>query len=149
MSEFQDEAQQPPGLNVSDIAFILFRHKWKILFCATLGILAAVAVYALRPPLYQSEAKLLVRYVVERSAIDAVDSGGKAAGSQGINSEVEILTSWDLALQVAETVGVDRLVGGPQSEGTPAAAAYSILRNLEVGAVKETNIISVTYTNSD
>jgi succinoglycan biosynthesis transport protein ExoP len=148
---FENEAQRS-GLNFNDVLFILFRHKWKILICSAIGILAAAGTYFFLPPLYESQAKLLVRYVVERSAIDEMDSQGKNLGTpteSAINSEVEILTSSDLAMQVAEKVGVDRLFPDLAKKATDADAALAILKNLEVVGVKGSNIISVSYKNKD
>jgi uncharacterized protein involved in exopolysaccharide biosynthesis len=139
------------GMSLNDVLFILFRHKWKIIVCATAGILAAAAIYFLLPPQYESQAKLLVRYVVDRSAVDGLDSQNKtqmlgSPSESAINSEVEILTSADLALQVAATVGTDRLL--PRS-GVKANedAARAIVKALNVTVVKDSNIISVTYKN--
>ena len=114
--------QEPPpaSLNFSDLLFIFFRHKWKIILCATTGILAAAAAYFLIPTLYECQAKLLVRYVVEKNAIDGVYSSTEQASSSGdgevlINSEVEILNSRDLIGEVAEAVGIERILAGPKS----------------------------------
>ena len=63
-----------PSLNAQDILYILFKHKGKILLSAVIGVCAAAAVYLLRVPIYESQAKLLVRYVVDTSAIDQVES---------------------------------------------------------------------------
>ena len=85
-----EQEAQPPGLNLSDILFILFRHKWKIVFCAAAGLIAATVAYFLVPPLYESQAKLLVRYVVEKSAVDSMDA--PQCGSNGAmppNDQVE------------------------------------------------------------
>src|SRR5882724_9096152 len=100
-----------PGLNIGDILFIVFKHKRKIVTSAALGLIAAVAVYFLWPQLYVSEAKLFVRYLVDRNAIDPVESaaGTRRDNDAVIRSEVEILTSWDLATQVAEATGPSRL----------------------------------------
>jgi polysaccharide biosynthesis transport protein len=145
---------EPPqsSLNFHDVAFIFFRHKWKIFACAAVGVLAAAGIYFLLPPEYESQAKLLVRYVVDRSAIDNLDSQAKTLGSpseSAINSEVEILTSSDLTMQVAATVGADRLVRGSGTKVTNAAAALAILKNLDVRVVSGTNIIAVSYRNKD
>lgn len=151
ISEPEGEGQHS-GLNFNDILFILFRHKWKVLVCAMTGILAAAIIYFFLPSQYESQAKLLVRYVVDRSAVDGLDPQGKNLGSPSeivINSEVEILKSADLALQVAETIGVDRLLGTPGGKATNAEAARSVLKGLEVSVVKESNIISVSYRNRD
>ena len=134
-------------MNVDDILFVLFRHKWKILLCAALGIAAAASVYLYKQRLYQSEAKLMVRYVVDSSAVDTLDSQPKGSDASQINSEVQILTSWDLAMQVASAVGVERLL--PESEGkaTLAAAANIVREGLTVVSPKYTNIIVLSYKN--
>jgi hypothetical protein len=44
-----------------------------IVILALLGLAAAAAVYFFYPPVYQSQAKLLVRYVLDRSAIDSIE----------------------------------------------------------------------------
>jgi succinoglycan biosynthesis transport protein ExoP len=141
-------------MNLSDVLFILFRHKWKIIICTTLGILAAVGTYLFLPFQYESQAKLFVRYVVDRSAVDDVDTQSKTQtlGSpteSAINSEVEILTSTDLAMQVAATVGADRLLAGSGEKATNANAALGLLKNLDVTVVKDSSIISVIYKNKD
>ena len=56
---------------LSDILFALFRRKWTIVLCTLLGIAAAAAFFVLFPPAYQSQAKLLVRYVLERNGVDS------------------------------------------------------------------------------
>jgi uncharacterized protein involved in exopolysaccharide biosynthesis len=150
MSESEHEAPYS-GLNLSDIPFILWRHKWKVILCAAAGIVAAAAAYTLLP-IYESQAKLLVRYVVDRSTIDKLDSAAEKPSSQSeniINSEVEILTSTDLAAQVADAVGVERLLQGSKRGATKADAAASIVRALQVTALKGTNIIVVSYANKD
>ena len=140
-----------PSLTVHDILYVFFKHKWKILLCAAAGICAAAAAYFLRTPVFESEAKLLVRYVVDTSAIDQVDSRATIGSSSEnlINSEVEILTSWDLAMQVAKAVGPARLL--PQSEdATDIAKAARIIRSdMMVTALRGTNIIMVSYKNRD
>ena len=143
----------PSGLDAHGILLILFRHKWKILILALTGIVAAAAVYVLLPPVYESSAKLLVRYVLERSAIDSVDSkdgtGGNRNNDSIINSEMEILTSWDLAAEVAETVGVDRLASKSAGASIKTQAARSISMGLTVSALKGSNVISVSYRHRD
>jgi uncharacterized protein involved in exopolysaccharide biosynthesis len=142
------------GMNLSDVLFVLFRHKWKIIVCTAVGILAAAGIYFLLPFQYESQAKLFVRYVVDRSAIDDVDTQNKtqaldSPSESAVNSEVEILTSTDLAMQVAATVGPDRLVPRLGEKATDADAALVILKNLEVTVIKGSSIISVTYRNKD
>lgn len=147
-----EEDPSHSGIGLNDILYIVFRHKWKILLCAVAGLAAAAGVYFLTARDYESQAKLLVRYVVERSAIDAVDPTVRTGGSQTdsiINSEVEILTSMDLAVQVADAVGVERLGSQSAGVGAKAAAVESVFKGLTVGARKGNNVISVAFRNRD
>jgi uncharacterized protein involved in exopolysaccharide biosynthesis len=140
------------SLSFNEILFMLFRHKWKVLLFALAGLIAAVVVYFLTPPVYESQAKLLVRYVVDRSAIDNLDSANKTLGIPSesvINSEVEILTSTDLAMQVAEAIGVDHLARATGEKPIAAKVAQGISKAIKVKAIQETNIISVSYDNED
>jgi uncharacterized protein involved in exopolysaccharide biosynthesis/Mrp family chromosome partitioning ATPase len=144
---------QHSSLNRNDILFALFKHKWKIVFCAVAGLVAAVTVFFFYPPVYESQAKLLVRYVVERSAVDPIDntrgSTGLGQASENIlGSEGEILTSWDLAVQTAEAIGPKRLLPSTRAP-TKEAAARTIATGLEVNIHKGTNIIFVSYKNRD
>ena len=82
MPELEQQEATQSGMNVHEILFMLFRHKWKILLCAVAGLLAAAAVYFLLPPVYESEAKLFVRYVVDKSAIHGLDAQIKTANPQ-------------------------------------------------------------------
>jgi uncharacterized protein involved in exopolysaccharide biosynthesis/Mrp family chromosome partitioning ATPase len=152
MSQPQRDATQP-SLNLDEILFILFRHKWKILLCTALGVAAAAKVYLDYQPVYESEAKLMLRYVVDRSIVDSLDSQPKTPGSSYgdslVNSELEILTSWDLAEQVAEAIGVERILPGNEGEVSKTAAARAILLGLGASAPRGGNIIYVSYKNAD
>jgi uncharacterized protein involved in exopolysaccharide biosynthesis/Mrp family chromosome partitioning ATPase len=144
---------QHSSLNRNDILFALFKHKWKILFCAAAGLVAAATVYFFYPPVYESQAKLLVRYVLERSAVDPIDntrgSAGLGQASENVlGSEVEILTSWDLAVQTAEAIGPKRLLPSERAP-TKEAAARIIAVGLEVSIHKGSNILFVSYKNHD
>jgi uncharacterized protein involved in exopolysaccharide biosynthesis/Mrp family chromosome partitioning ATPase len=148
MTQLPRETQHHSGMHLSDILFALFKRKWTIILCALLGIIAAAAFYFLYPPVYESEAKLLVRYVLERSAVDSIDSTNAAPSAAAssndrvIGAEVQILSSWDLAMQVADAIGAKRL-GAPSKEG----AAGRILSGLDVRTSKGSNIIFISYKN--
>ena len=172
MAEIRREIPPPSGMKVGDILFALFKRKRTIGICAAVGIIAAAAVYFLYPPSYESQAKLLVRYVTERSAVDPVEAEKAAAASNSeagrvINTEIEILTSWDLAMQVAQALGPQRLLPPPQdlfsrvalalrlkrllppsgASATEATAAQSIASGLKVTPNNGSNIILVSYKN--
>ena len=172
MTETRREPQHHSGARLGDIFFALFKRKRTICICAIVGIIAAAAVYFIYPPSYQSEAKLLVRYVTERSAIDPVEAEKAAVASSNeadrvIGAEIEILTSWDLAMQVAQALGPQRLLPPrqdlfsrvaqalglkrflppPAASATEANAAQSIASRLKVTSSKGSNIMLISYKN--
>jgi uncharacterized protein involved in exopolysaccharide biosynthesis/Mrp family chromosome partitioning ATPase len=155
MNAIQRETQQHSGLNLSAILFALFKRKWTIILCALLGIIAAAAFNFFYPRLYESQAKLLVRYVLERSAVDSVESTNapaRAAVSNNdrvIEAEIQILTSWDLAVQVAQAIGPKRLLPGAGEAARETAAAGTISSGLTAISGKGSNIILVSYKNRD
>src|SRR6266436_7611692 len=116
MAEIQRELQQHhSGIHLSDILFALFKRKRTIILCAVVGIIVAAAFYFFYPPAYESQAKLLVRYVLERSSVDPIEGASPTFQSSNdsdrvIGAEIEILTSWDLAMQVAQAIGPKRLL---------------------------------------
>jgi len=171
MAEIRRESQQHSGIKLGDIFFALFKRKRTIMVCAAVGIIAAAAVYFLYPPSYESQAKLLVRYVLERSGVDPVDRANPAGAANDtdkvIGAEVEILTSWDLAVQVAQALGPQRLLPPAQdpfsrlvraiglqrllppsgASATEGEAARSVTLGLKVIANKGSNIIFISYEN--
>src|SRR6266496_3353125 len=155
MTEIRRETQQHSGLNLSAILFALFKRKWTILICAAVGIMAAAAFYFFYPPVYESQAKLLVRYVLERSAVDSIDRTNASAADQVssndrvISAEIQILTSWDLAVQVAQAIGPKRLLPRSGGAATETGAAGTISSGLEATSSKGSNIIFVSYDDSD
>src|SRR6266404_8198483 len=82
-----------------------------------------------------------------------------------MGAEMEILTSWDLAMQVAEAIGPKRLLPPatdlvtkvahaiglkpPSAAATEAEAANAISLGLKVISTKGSNIIFVSYKNHD
>src|SRR4030095_9731806 len=104
MPEHRTEPE-PSKINITNILFAIFKWKRTILGLTVAGILIAAAIFFFYPATYESDARLLGRYVLERSGYDPVDAitGGKSGiglGNDGvIAAEVSILTSWDLSVQ--------------------------------------------------
>ena len=89
---------KPGGVSLGDIYFTLFRHKWKILSFSAAGILAALVLLLLKPPLYESKAKLDILYVVQGKSLNPAgeDANTVSPGDRGygiIQTEKEILQS--------------------------------------------------------
>lgn len=150
--------QKPPShvsaeaFGVRDALYVLFKHKWTIALLSALGLGAAAVVYFNRTPIYQSEARLLVRYVLERASVDPVQDPARPnilAGDSVINTEIEILTSTDLALEVADRIGTDVLYPEIVGKVLLSDAAYGIIEDMEVGLGQSRNVLHVMYRSPD
>ena len=150
------EHQTEPGhssLNLSNILSALFKWKRTILGITLVGILAAAGIYLFYPKVYESDARLLVRYVLERSGYDPVDAISGQRGSTGLTNdgviaaEVSIITSWDLSVQVAEALGPNRVLPDAKSP-TVMQAAATINSGIATTTAKGSNIIGVSYQNT-
>src|ERR1051326_7065127 len=124
-SGHQSKAAPPHGgLGLDEILFTVFRHKRLILGFIALGIIGAISVRIIKPPPYVSKAKLMVHYVMESRGGNPTDPDAQnvhqvVGGAESIiSSEVEILTSLDVATQVVATIGPEKILakkGGGQS----------------------------------
>jgi polysaccharide biosynthesis transport protein len=147
-------APRSPGMTLGDVYYTLFRQKRKIITCSLLGVLAAVAIFVLKRPVYQSEAKLLIRYVLDSKSISADGTDAQVrtpdeGGNTIINTEVEILTSYDLAQQVADSIGSDKILGKSQGTGDRDQAANFINKNLVVEVPSKSSVIHVVFQHTD
>ncbi len=151
MADNRTEVDASP-FNLNNILFVLFKWKRIIGFLGLVGLIAAAIVYLIYPKSYESNATLLVRYVVDRSAVDPVDTTGANPGAAFktndtvIHAEVAILESWDLAMQVAEGLGPKRVLPTAKAP-TVGDAAAAISSGLSVSSTKGSNVILVTYAN--
>ena len=118
----QQNTPIPPSLSLGDIYYVLFRHKWKIILCVLAGISVAVALHKSEPALYQSEAKLLVRYIITQSQMtgpNANDGGAtRIMTDNGVSimaTEKEILSSMDLAREVTQAITPEKILADRKS----------------------------------
>lgn len=142
------------GLSADDAIYTLFRHKWLVLAFVCLGVAGAVAVRFVRPPLYVSEAKLMVHYVVDSRAATTANSEGQNVHSVDvsalniINSEIEILKSLDVAKSVAAKVGAEKILAKKGGGSDPLAAAGVVCSGIETEPPKGA-IITVSFKHPD
>ena len=148
--------QQTPAtpFQLADALYPLFRHKWKILICFLTGLIAAGAAWALLNKKFSSEAHLLVRYVVEANSGGNLDKGDQVKspdrfGESIISSEMLLLSSMDLALEVAKSVGATNLLEGPVEGDADLAAATVVGNGLTIDLVPKSSVISVVFAHKD
>jgi uncharacterized protein involved in exopolysaccharide biosynthesis len=110
----EDEAQLRPEGDAAarELLASLVRGKWTAL--AVFVVVTGLATWTTlrEPPLYEAEASLMVRIgreYVYHSEVGRSESARTPSLSEIVNSEVEILSSRDLAEQVVHEMGVERL----------------------------------------
>ena len=142
------------GFNADDAIFTLFRHKWLILAFVILGVVGAITVRFVRPPLYVSKAKVMVHYVlntreVTPASADAPHAQSLDASAQSIlNAEIEIITSLDVAQRVAEAIGPAKILAKKGGGTNLMAAAAVICAGIEVEPPKS-SILTICFKHPD
>ena len=146
------------GMSFNDVLFAIFKHKGKIVLGILFALGATAFYYKTCPTAYQSDAKLLVRYVLDRSPVDPLDgqstqssvsTGFGRTSENVIGSEAEILRSWDLAREVAQAIGPKRLLAEAGDAATDNRAAAVVNDGVEVLTQPKSDIISVSYKHKD
>ena len=141
---------------LGQIGGILSRRKWQILILFSV-IVAAVAVTTFCiPKQYEARMKIFVKN--ERANI-VVGPGATAQSAPpgevsetGINTEIELLRSYDLLRQVVIASGLDKPVA--TGKNAPAElrelaiqnAVGSLRQGLSISAARKADIIDVAYT---
>ncbi len=144
-----------PGLSLGDLQYIFFRHKWLILAVFLLGLGGAVGIWFLKPPMYQSEAQLLIRYVMDDRSTAATSpntqimSPDSGRGENIMNSERLVISSYDLAAQVAEAIGPEKILAMLGGGNEKVRAAAVIQKNLIVDVPNRSNILLVRFRHPD
>ncbi|HEV2095501.1 MAG TPA: Wzz/FepE/Etk N-terminal domain-containing protein, partial [Chthoniobacterales bacterium] len=143
------EAHQS-SVNLPNVLSALFKHKKKIMLAAAVGLAAAAAVHFFYPATYESDATLLVRYVLDRSAVDPENTDPRSMKTNDtvIDAEVQILKSWDLAVQVAQALGPKRILPNAKTPSVESAAG-AIGSGLDVTTKHASNIMFVAYQDSN
>ncbi|HVU26879.1 MAG TPA: Wzz/FepE/Etk N-terminal domain-containing protein [Verrucomicrobiae bacterium] len=152
-----DKNQDAPSAAISpgDIYFVLFRRKWLICFFALGGILgAALLLFVIKPPQYQSEAMLSILYVVEGKSLTTPgdDQNTISLNSRSdsiINTELAILHGLDLANQVVQAITPQRILAGLGGGSDTNRAAYIVSRGLTAEQIPDSSVIRITFQNPD
>lgn len=152
-SDAQGDQTPAGGFAFGDILFTLFRHKLLILTCVFLGLVAALAVRFVKPPNYESTVQIYVPYVIEPTVFNPADPDTpiRATGGGGevqLNTEVDLLKSFDTALEAARRIGPAKVLeryGGGSNE---LAAAGIVASGIYVNPPK-TMSLSVTFSHRD
>jgi uncharacterized protein involved in exopolysaccharide biosynthesis/Mrp family chromosome partitioning ATPase len=147
-------APPSPGITLGDVYYILFRHKWLIAILSLVALTTAILVRVFWPVPYQSEAKVLIKYVKEtkppeQTAIDSQVTSPDSRGENIINSEIEILTSLDLANSVVEVLTPAKILAKAGGGTNRFEAAFLIRNGLVAGVTNKSDVIELIFSHPD
>ena len=140
---------------MGDIYFVLFRHKWMILLFSFAGIAGAVLLlFVVKPPQYQSEAMLSIRYIVEGNPLNPPgdEQNTKSLNDRSdsiINTELAIFYSWDLVQQVVQALTPERILAEAGGGADTNLAAAMVKRGLTVEQVPNSSVIRINFQSPD
>lgn len=127
-AEIRSEGSINP-LTMRDFVYVLFRHKWKMLFFFAVVVCSVIVYTAVSPKIYQSEAKLLLKVGRESVTLDPTAATGQVmhitqTRLSEINSEIEILRGRDLIEEVVDAIGTERLLSTSKAPGAAGQAQW-------------------------
>jgi uncharacterized protein involved in exopolysaccharide biosynthesis len=150
-----EEQQQTYSLR--DVMAILFKHKWKVIISfVVIAIGTVVAAYILTPPkVYVARAVLMVKFGREFTSVSEVGPDRQSISQSAIiATEMQILTSADIANKVVEVIGPYTLFpslanGQVTGKALQELAAMQFRQNIFVKDVKNSNLIEVYYRHEN
>src|SRR5262245_46580790 len=151
-SDQMEQVSRNSPLDLATIYHVLFRHKRKIALSLGLGVIGVLVTFAVMKLQYKSEAKILVRYVVDTKLVapavgaDTLVKSPDRGGENIINSEAETLRSWDVvnkAVAASATADKDfeRL-----TQKDPGVVQY-FWKNMDVRTASKSDVIRVSLAH--
>jgi Mrp family chromosome partitioning ATPase len=153
-TKHKDSPPAPATIALRDVYYILFRHKWLIASLVALGLVGSYAVHSWWPFPYSSQAKVCISYIQNTPGPVELTGRGNVIypderGANILNTELEILTSAALALQVATNIGPEKFLGKSAGSNNAAAAQSIIRTHLQAEVLKNCDIIYLRYSSKD
>lgn len=106
-----------------------------------------------RKTLYRSEAKILVRYVLDRGTRDVPDQVKSPADDDTVlATEIELATSADLLQKLVDEVGAQRILEFNDDipvEDQKSQALDLVRDRMEIYSVAETSVLQLNFAHSD
>ena len=125
----------------------LFKYWYWVLLLAVIAALIAVVPGSTR---YESRARLLLKLgedLLQTTVDPRSRSNARIDLAEAINTEVQIMTSYDQLIRVVEELGTDVFLGDSDSDYDAAIA--ELRKDLNVRSVENSAVIHMTYANKD
>jgi len=153
-AERNGNSHTPLSPTPRELAATLFRRPRLVTASFGLALLATI-LFVVFSPRYESHFKVLLRRgrfdpIVSSQPPSAMDSTRPDITEEELNSEVELLRDEDLLKQVVKMAGL--IPANTPDLERPAATEHAVRkldRRLDVEALKKSNLIQVSYKDTD
>jgi uncharacterized protein involved in exopolysaccharide biosynthesis len=160
-------------LQIRSSIYVIKKHKWKILLLFLATVITVAAGSLMVTPIYRASSRLLVKpgredvYVAPTATSPTVI--GRSYEGEKVNTEISIMRSHDLVVELVDRIGLSTLYGYPdrtlkakllkseplkgklpkeiiEREIPPREIALrSVLKNLDVSAIPKSNVIEAAF----
>jgi uncharacterized protein involved in exopolysaccharide biosynthesis len=152
MKKSESLALRNPGFSLRDLAGVVFRRKWLIVFTLLTAGIAATVFAWMTPEMYQSRMKILVRNMRAEIPLtagsDSVSDRQEVSQAQ-LGSEIELLKSYDLLERVVRETKLAKpsQPGAKITEADIEKASAKLGKELDISVVNKSNMIEVGYAS--
>lgn len=145
------------SVELDDIYYLLFRRKWVLIVTLGIALITSVLVFFITDTVYSSEAKIMIRYVMEDRDFGLNLEGTEIRSTSDrdniINAEMQIMTSKDVIFDVAGSLTnlIEKIVEdtGSSSQREKIEAAEIIQERLKVSIPMRNNVVRLEFTHPD
>src|SRR5258708_3985379 len=142
-------AGNPYDLTSRELLSILFKEKLKLLLIFVALCAAVIGYSFLLTPYYEATTRLLVKtgreFQTRSDPNQPIASVPSTTKLEIVNSEIQIMTSGDLAEAVVNKVGAQRLYPGSSAD----AAVRSFQSDFKAAPVEQADVIVASYRNAN
>ncbi len=132
------------------------RRQWLLMAAVWLVVMVGVAVALYYwPREYTSGAKFLVKNARQELVV-APNEGATSVSrdfvsEETLNTELELLRSWDILTQVVRELNLDQalIAQGRPPEIATEMATHGLFRSINAGTIRKTNVVQLSYTSTD
>ncbi len=143
---------------LTDILIVIFKHKYKVIaFFFSLAITVSFYTF-LMTPIYEAKTKLIVKpgreFIYKSEVGNDVLPVTNNNFEEMLNTEIEIITSRDLAEKVVTALGIETIypdsINNSLTNAYPLeAASLKFKKNLSAKSIRGTSIINVSFQHHD
>jgi uncharacterized protein involved in exopolysaccharide biosynthesis len=144
--------QQTNGPALREYFSMLRRRRWAVLVVLGVTTAAVAAGTYLTPPIFRASTTVIVKFgreFIYRPVVGSADTSRTFSPQEMVNDEVAILGSRDLAKEVVEAIGIERLYPDLGEELYPdmalAKATAAFQDHVSIAAVFDSSVIGISF----